>query len=161
MVRRQAVATCVMGNVKLQALARGREIRRSDIGVEVHSKCRLNQETKLPEDSVVDTHTYLGIKKLTSNVFARKENKKSVGKKDFTVTATQTTECEESNNGNENSSQGLPSYMQATKSEKAKLSLQGSSTPRQQGDEKATRRYSLPSSGNNARVTSDSPKQQE
>ena len=90
-----------------------------------------------------------------------KENNKLVGKKDFTVTATQTTECEESNNGNENSSQGLPSYMQATKSAKAKLSLQGSSTPRQQGDEKATRRYSLPSSGNNARVTSDSPKQQE
>ena len=87
-----------------------------------------------------------------------KENNKLVGKKDFTVTATQTTECEESNNGNENSSQGLPSYMQATKSAKAKLSLQGSSTPRQQGDEKATRRYSLPSSGNNARVTSDSPK---
>ena len=72
MVRRQAVATCVMGNVKLKALARGREIRRSDIGVEVHSQCRLNQETKLPEDSVVNTHTYLGIKKLTSNVFARK-----------------------------------------------------------------------------------------
>ncbi|WZZ83112.1 hypothetical protein YC2023_103684 [Brassica napus] len=48
MVRRQAVATfcCVMGIVKLQALARGREIRRSDIGIEVHSKCRLNQEDK-------------------------------------------------------------------------------------------------------------------
>ncbi|KAG2240883.1 hypothetical protein Bca52824_097013 [Brassica carinata] len=114
MVRRQAVATfcCVMGIVKLQALARGREIRRSDIGIEVHN-------------SVVDTHTYLGIKKkLTANVFAQKENNKLVGKKDFTVTATQTTECEESNNGNENT----------------KLSLQGSSTPRQQGDEKATRR---------------------
>ncbi|KAL0795204.1 hypothetical protein Bca101_066581 [Brassica carinata] len=57
-----------------------------------------------------------------------------------------------------NSSQGLPSYMQATKSAKAKLRLQGSSSPKQQGTEKATRRYWLPSSGNNARVTSDSPK---
>ncbi|KAH0853010.1 hypothetical protein HID58_090734, partial [Brassica napus] len=52
MVRRQAVATfcCVMGIVKLQALARGREIRRSDIGIEVH---RIK-------------------KKLTANVFAQK-----------------------------------------------------------------------------------------
>ncbi|KAF8104246.1 hypothetical protein N665_0176s0056 [Sinapis alba] len=93
---------------------------------------------------------------------ARKENKKS-GKKDSpvtttTTTTTQTIECQESSNGNQNSSQGLPSYMQATKSAKAKLRLQGSSSPKQQGTEKATRRYSLPSSGNNARVTSDSPK---
>ncbi|KAJ4916144.1 IQ-domain 30 [Raphanus sativus] len=88
---------------------------------------------------------------------ARKENKKS-GKKDSPVTTTQTTECQESSNVNQNSSPGLPSYMQATKSAKAKLRLQGSSTPKQQVTEKATRRYSLPSSGNNARVTSDSPK---
>ncbi|KAG2303250.1 hypothetical protein Bca4012_062021 [Brassica carinata] len=88
---------------------------------------------------------------------ARKENKKS-GKKDSPVTTTQTIECEESTDVNQNSSPGLPSYMQATKSAKAKLRLQGSSSPRQQGTEKATRRYSLPSSGNNARVTSDSPK---
>ncbi|CAN7021485.1 hypothetical protein IGI04_022542 [Brassica rapa subsp. trilocularis] len=387
MVRRQAVATlcCVMGIVRLQALARGREIRHSDIGVEVQRKCRLNHhhlENKLPEDSVVDAHTYLGIKKLTANAFAqkllasspnvmpvhlendssntiwlenwsascfwkpipqpkktsvkktqkkfasnsqksvrkvptsnldkpsdaqtsfesekpkrssfhkfstsqsaelppppaetpqvdlekvkrglrkvhnpvvessiqpqgvthkeiekpsqaleepvnnafdvektdekaetvveqpeelkhiheplvtnetldstlvnqieenvmaeekedvkeertpkqdnkeypaRKENKKS-GKKDSpvaTTATTQTTECEESSNVNQNSSPGLPSYMQATKSAKAKLRLQGSSSPKQQVTEKATRRYSLPSSGNNAKVTSDSPK---
>ncbi|CAH8357275.1 unnamed protein product [Eruca vesicaria subsp. sativa] len=381
MVRRQAVATlcCVMGIVRLQALARGKEIRRSDIGVEVHRRCL---ENKLPEDSVVETHTYLGIKKLTANAFAQKllasspnvmpvhldngssnliwlenwsascfwkpipqpkktsvrkiqkkfasntqivegdfakpkksvrkvpapnldnpsaaqtpfefekpkrssfrkystsqsielppaaeppqvdlekvkrglrkvhnpvvensiqpqpspekeiekptlalkepvnaacdeeekdemaetvvdivhshgplenneapdsplvnqieesqenviveekedvkeertpkqknsagkENKKS-GKKDSPVTTTQTVECQESSNGNQNST--IPSYMQATKSAKAKLRLQGSSSPKQQGAEKATRRYSLPSSGNNARVTSDSPK---
>ncbi|CAN6879958.1 hypothetical protein HID58_065265 [Brassica napus] len=382
MVRRQAVATlcCVMGIVRLQALARGREIRHSDIGVEVQRKCPLNHqhlENKLPEDSVVDTHTYLGIKKLTANAFAqkllasspnvmpvhlendssntiwlenwsascfwkpipqpkktsvkktqkkfasnsqksvrkvptsnldnpsdaqtsfelekpkrssfrkfstcqsaelppppaetpqvdlekvkrglrkvhnpvvessiqpqgvtqkeiekpspgleepvnnafdvertdemaqpeelkhiheplvtnetldstlvsqieenvmveekedvkeertpkqnnkenpaRKEHKRS-GKKDSPVTTTattQTTECQESSNVNQNSSPGLPSYMQATKSAKAKLRLQGSSSPKQQVTEKATRRYSLPSSGNNARVTSDSPK---
>ncbi|RID51756.1 hypothetical protein BRARA_H02399 [Brassica rapa] len=374
MVRRQAVATlcCVMGIVRLQALARGKEIRRSDIGVEVHRRCLGN---KLPEDSVVETHTYLGIKKLTANAFAQKllasspkvmpvhldndssnsiwlenwsascfwkpvpqpkktsvrktqkkfegdftkpkksvrkvpvsnqdsssagaqtafefekpkrssfrkfstsqsvelppleeppqvdlekvkrglrkvhnpvvensiqpqpspekeiekptlalkepvtvsafdeeeketvveilhthgpletneaapdsplvnkieesqenvmaeekedvkeertpkqkksagkENKKSV-KKDSPVSATTTTqaaECQESSNGNQSSTPGLPSYMQATKSAKAKLRLQqGSSSP-----EKVTRRYSLPSSGNNARVTSDSPK---
>ncbi|XP_018451256.1 protein IQ-DOMAIN 30-like isoform X1 [Raphanus sativus] len=393
MVRRQAVATlcCVMGIVRLQALARGSEIRRSDIGVEVHRRCRLNhhqhlQENKLPEDSVVETHTYLGIKKLTANAFAQKllasspnvmpvhldngysnsiwlekwsascfwkpgpqpkktsvrktqkkfegdfakqkksvrkvpapnqdnpsaaasaqtsfefekpkrssfrkfstsqsvelppleeppqvdlekvkrglrkvhnpvvessiqpqpspekleiekpalaleqpvsvfaeeekdetaetvveivhthgpletneapdsplviesqenvmaeekeedvkeertpkqknsagkENKKS-RKKDSPVTTTTTTttttqaaECQESSDVNQSSTPGLPSYMQATKSAKAKLRLQqGSSSPKQQGAEKATRRYSLPSSGNNARVTSDSPK---
>ncbi|CAN7035082.1 unnamed protein product, partial [Brassica rapa subsp. trilocularis] len=377
MVRRQAVATlcCVMGIVRLQALARGKEIRRSDIGVEVHRRCLGN---KLPEDSVVETHTYLGIKKLTANAFAQKllasspkvmpvhldndssnsiwlenwsascfwkpvpqpkktsvrktqkkiegdfakpkksvrkvpapnldnpsaaaqtsfefekpkrssfrkfstsqsvelppleeppqvdlekvkrglrkvhnpvvensiqpqsspekeiekpalalkehvtvsafdeketvveilhthgpletneaapdsplvnqieesqenvmaeekedvkeertpkqkksagkENKKSV-KKDSPVSATTTTQaadCQESSNGNQSSTPGLPSYMQATKSAKAKLRLQqGSSSPKQQGAEKVTRRYSLPSSGNNARVTSDSPK---
>ncbi|CAA7013660.1 unnamed protein product [Microthlaspi erraticum] len=88
---------------------------------------------------------------------AGKENQKS-GKKSSLVTATQTAECQESSNGNQTSSPGIPSYMQATKSAKAKLRLQDSSSPRQQGAEKATRRYSLPSSGNNARVTSDSPK---
>ncbi|KAG2319737.1 hypothetical protein Bca4012_054028 [Brassica carinata] len=94
---------------------------------------------------------------------AGKENKKS-GKKDSPVTTTTTTttqaaECQESSNGNQSSTPGLPSYMQATKSAKAKLRLQqGSSSPKQQGAEKATRRYSLPSSGNNARVTSESPK---
>ncbi|CAN7134068.1 unnamed protein product, partial [Brassica rapa subsp. narinosa] len=93
---------------------------------------------------------------------AGKENKKSV-KKDSPVSATTTTQaadCQESSNGNQSSSTpGLPSYMQATKSAKAKLRLQqGSSSPKQQGAEKVTRRYSLPSSGNNARVTSDSPK---
>ncbi|CAH2036927.1 unnamed protein product [Thlaspi arvense] len=389
MVRRQAVSTlcCVMGIVRLQALARGREIRHSDIGVEVHRKCRLNHqhsENKLAEDSVVDTHTYLGIKKLTANAFAQKllasspnvmpvhldndsssnliwlenwsascfwkpvpqpkktsvrktqkkfasnsqmvegdfarpkksvrksptssldnpsaaqtpfefekpkrsfrkvstsqtvelqaaaenpqvdlekvkrglrkvhnpvvensiqpqpvpqketekpapvlegpvnafdektvvaetvvelpeelvhthgpletnealdatlvnkieesqenvtteekeertpkqsnkensagkENQKS-GKRVSSVATTHTVECQESSNGNQTNSPGIPSYMQATKSAKAKLRLQGSSSPKQQGAEKATRRYSLPSSGNNARVTSDSPK---
>ncbi|KAJ0247819.1 hypothetical protein HA466_0162250 [Hirschfeldia incana] len=90
---------------------------------------------------------------------AGKENKKS-GKKDSPVTTTtQAAECQESGNENQSSTPGLPSYMQATKSAKAKLRLQqGSSSPKQQGAEKATRRYSLPSSGNNARVTSDSPK---
>ncbi|KAF8112485.1 hypothetical protein N665_0064s0110 [Sinapis alba] len=85
---------------------------------------------------------------------AGKENKK-LGKKDSPVTTTITTETAECQ---ESSTPGLPSYMQATKSAKAKLRLQGSSSPKQQGAEKATRRYSLPSSGNNARVTSDSPK---
>ncbi|EOA40009.1 hypothetical protein CARUB_v10008698mg [Capsella rubella] len=88
----------------------------------------------------------------------RKENQKS-GKKASLVTTTQTAECEESSYGNQTGSQGIPSYMQATKSAKAKLRLQGSSSPKQQGTtEKASRRYSLPSSGNSARVTSHSPK---
>ncbi|KAL0799774.1 hypothetical protein Bca101_054949 [Brassica carinata] len=64
-----ATLCSVMGIAKLQALARGKEVRCSDIGVQVHRKCRLK---KHPEDSVVDTHTYLGIKKLTTNVFAQK-----------------------------------------------------------------------------------------
>ncbi|KAL0695117.1 hypothetical protein Bca4012_062297 [Brassica carinata] len=308
MVRRQAVATlcCVMGIVRLQALARGREIRHSDIGVEVQRKCRLilflsYQENKLPDDD-----TYLGIKKLTANAFAQKvmlvktitmsesrsswwimmlvysyhllasspnvmpvhlENDSSnsvwlenwsasgnqflnlikhqsrklrrrkcinpvvensiqpqpVPQKEVekpapaleepvedafdeektdekgetvveqpeelkhihepvvtneTLDSTLVNQIEESeenviperedvkeertpkqkNKETPNSSQGLPSYMQATKSAKAKLRLQGSSSPKQQGTEKATRRYWLPSSGNNARVTSDSPK---
>ncbi|CAE5957889.1 unnamed protein product [Arabidopsis arenosa] len=89
---------------------------------------------------------------------AGKENQKS-GKKASSVTTTQTAECQESGNGNQTSSAGIPSYMQATKSAKAKLRLQGSSSPRQLGTtEKASRRYSLPSSGNSARVTSHSPK---
>lgn len=83
---------------------------------------------------------------------AGKENQKSGKKSSSVTTATQTAECQETG------SPGIPSYMQATKSAKAKLRLQGSSSPKQQGAEKATRRYSLPSSGNNARVTSDSPK---
>ncbi|XP_010538072.1 PREDICTED: protein IQ-DOMAIN 31-like [Tarenaya hassleriana] len=74
LVRRQAVAAlcCVMGIVRLQAFARGREVRHSDIGVEVQSKCRLQSplENKLADP--VDTHTYLGITKLTSNTFALK-----------------------------------------------------------------------------------------
>ncbi|KAG7592202.1 hypothetical protein ISN45_Aa01g011180 [Arabidopsis thaliana x Arabidopsis arenosa] len=89
---------------------------------------------------------------------AGKENQKS-GKKASSVTTTQIAECQESVNGNQTSSPGIPSYMQATKSAKAKLRLQGSSSPRQLGTtEKASRRYSLPSSGNSARVTSHSPK---
>uniref|UniRef100_A0A1J3J5D0 Protein IQ-DOMAIN 31 n=1 Tax=Noccaea caerulescens TaxID=107243 RepID=A0A1J3J5D0_NOCCA len=89
---------------------------------------------------------------------AGKENQKSGKKSSSVTTATHTAECQESGNGNQTGSPGIPSYMQATKSAKAKLRLQGSSSPKQQGAEKATRRYSLPSSGNNARVTSDSPK---
>ncbi|VYS46519.1 unnamed protein product [Arabidopsis thaliana] len=89
---------------------------------------------------------------------AGKENQKS-GKKASSVTATQTAEFQESGNGNQTSSPGIPSYMQATKSAKAKLRLQGSSSPRQLGTtEKASRRYSLPSSGNSAKITSHSPK---
>lgn len=89
---------------------------------------------------------------------AGKENQKS-GKKASSVTTAHTGECQESSNGNQTSSQGIPSYMHATKSAKAKLRLQGSSSPKQQqGTEKASRRYSLPSSGNSARVTSHSPK---
>ncbi|XP_010498289.1 PREDICTED: protein IQ-DOMAIN 31-like [Camelina sativa] len=89
---------------------------------------------------------------------ARKENQKS-GKKGHLVTAAQTAECQESSYANQTSSPGIPSYMQATKSAKAKLRLQGSSSPKELGTtEKASRRYSLPSSGNSARVTSHSPK---
>ncbi|CAF1858052.1 hypothetical protein Bca4012_032266 [Brassica carinata] len=47
--------------------------------------------------------------------------------------------------------------MQATKSAKAKLRLHDTSSPGQQGSDKTIRRYSLPSSSNNARVTSDFP----
>ncbi|VVA91814.1 unnamed protein product [Arabis nemorensis] len=90
---------------------------------------------------------------------AGKENQKS-GKKASSVTTTaQTGECQENTNGHQTSSPGIPSYMQATKSAKAKLRLQSSSSPKLQvGTEKASRRYSLPSSGNSARVTSHSPK---
>ncbi|XP_010459529.1 PREDICTED: protein IQ-DOMAIN 31-like [Camelina sativa] len=89
---------------------------------------------------------------------ARKENQKS-GKKGPLVTAAQTAECQESSYANQTSNPGIPSYMQATKSAKAKLRLQGSSSPKELGTtEKASRRYSLPSSGNSARVTSHSPK---
>ncbi|KAG2280642.1 hypothetical protein Bca4012_049051 [Brassica carinata] len=59
--------------------------------------------------------------------------------------------------GNQNSSSGVLSYMQATKSVKAKLRLHGTSSPGQQGSDKTIRRYSLPYSGNNATVTSDFP----
>ncbi|KAL1207861.1 Protein IQ-DOMAIN 30 [Cardamine amara subsp. amara] len=88
---------------------------------------------------------------------AGKENHKS-GKKASSVTTTHIAEFNESSNGNQTSSPGIPSYMQATKSAKAKLRLQDSSSPRQLGSEKTSRRYSLPSSGNSARVTSHSPK---
>ncbi|KAL0653758.1 hypothetical protein Bca4012_096449 [Brassica carinata] len=120
MVRRQAVATfcCVMGIVKLQALARGREIRRSDIGIERTGQPLESTQQLIPHWSTkkVMAKEKEDVKEERTPRQNNKENNKLVGKKDFTVTATQTTECEESNNGNENSSQGLPSYMQATKS---------------------------------------------
>ncbi|ESQ27685.1 hypothetical protein EUTSA_v10018321mg [Eutrema salsugineum] len=83
---------------------------------------------------------------------AGKENQKSRKK----GSATNKTEREE-NNGH---SPSIPSYMQATKSAKAKLRLQGSpKSAEQDGTEKASvpRRYSLPSSGN-GRITSHSPR---
>ncbi|VVA95274.1 unnamed protein product [Arabis nemorensis] len=85
---------------------------------------------------------------------AGKENQKSRKK----GSATNKTEREESN-GHHQTSPSIPSYMQATKSAKAKLRLQDSpKSAEQDGTEKANvpRRYSLPSSG--SRVTSHSPR---
>ncbi|XP_006300841.2 protein IQ-DOMAIN 31 [Capsella rubella] len=86
---------------------------------------------------------------------AGKENQKSRKK----GSATSKTEREETN-GHSQTSPSIPSYMQATKSAKAKLRLQGSPKPAEQdGTEKANvpRRHSLPSSGN-GRITSNSPR---
>uniref|UniRef100_A0A1J3CBH1 Protein IQ-DOMAIN 31 n=1 Tax=Noccaea caerulescens TaxID=107243 RepID=A0A1J3CBH1_NOCCA len=86
---------------------------------------------------------------------AGKENQKSKKKS----SATNKTEREESN-GHHQSSPSIPSYMQATKSAKAKLRLHGSpKSPEQEGTEKPNvpRRHSLPSSGN-GRITSQSPR---
>ncbi|KAF8097613.1 hypothetical protein N665_0285s0044 [Sinapis alba] len=88
---------------------------------------------------------------------AGKENQKSRKK----GSATNKTEREESNGHHHHQiSPSIPSYMQATKSAKAKLRLQGSpKSAEQDGAEKASvpRRYSLPSSGN-GRITSSSPR---
>ncbi|CAN6998859.1 unnamed protein product [Brassica oleracea var. botrytis] len=89
---------------------------------------------------------------------AGKENQKSRRK----GSATNKTEREESNGHHHHhqTSPSLPSYMQATKSAKAKLRLQGSpKSAEQDGNEKANvpRRHSLPSSGN-GRITSSSPR---
>ncbi|KAF8046870.1 hypothetical protein N665_3369s0003 [Sinapis alba] len=88
---------------------------------------------------------------------AGKENQKSRKK----GSATNKTEREESNGHHHHqTSPSIPSYMQATKSAKAKLRLQGSpKSAEQDGAEKATapRRHSLPSSGN-GRITSSSPR---
>lgn len=86
---------------------------------------------------------------------AGKENQKSRKK----GSATSKTEREESN-GHSQTSPSIPSYMQATKSAKAKLRLQGSpKSAEQDGTEKASvpRRHSLSSSGN-GRITSNSPR---
>ncbi|CAA0335057.1 unnamed protein product [Arabidopsis thaliana] len=86
---------------------------------------------------------------------AGKENQKSRKK----GSATSKTEREESN-GHHETSPSIPSYMQATKSAKAKLRLQGSpKSAEQDGTEKASvpRRHSLPSPGN-GRITSHSPR---
>lgn len=86
---------------------------------------------------------------------AGKENQKSRKK----GSATNKTEREESN-GHHQTSPSIPSYMQATKSAKAKLRLQGSpKSAEQDGTDKANvpRRHSLPSSGN-GRITSHSPR---
>ncbi|CAN8239841.1 unnamed protein product [Cochlearia groenlandica] len=86
-----------------------------------------------------------------------KENQKSRKKS----SSTNKTKREEESNGHHKSSPPIPSYMQATKSAKAKLRLQGSpkSPPEQDGTEKGSvpRRHSLPSSGN-GKVTSQSPR---
>ncbi|CAN6901237.1 unnamed protein product [Brassica oleracea] len=122
MVRRQAVATfcCVMGIVKLQALARG---IKKKLTANVFAQKRTGQPLESTQQLIPHWSTKKVMAKEKEDVKEErtprqnnKENNKLVGKKDFTVTATQTTECEESNNGNENSNQGLPSYMQATKS---------------------------------------------
>ncbi|CAN7123305.1 protein IQ-DOMAIN 31 [Brassica rapa] len=87
---------------------------------------------------------------------AGKENQKSRRK----GSATNKTEREESNGHHHQTSPSIPSYMQATKSAKAKLRLQGSpKSAEQDGTEKANvpRRHSLPSSGN-GRMTSSSPR---
>ncbi|CAA7043279.1 unnamed protein product [Microthlaspi erraticum] len=87
---------------------------------------------------------------------AGKENQKSKKKS----SATKKTEREESNGHHHQTSPSIPSYMQATKSAKAKLRLHGSpKSPEQEGTEKATvpRRHSLPSSGN-GKITSQSPR---
>ncbi|WZY76896.1 hypothetical protein YC2023_023280 [Brassica napus] len=90
---------------------------------------------------------------------AGKENQKSRRK----GSATNKTEREESNGHHHHhhqTSPSIPSYMQATKSAKAKLRLQGSpKSAEQDGTEKANvpRRHSLPSSGN-GRITSSSPR---
>ncbi|KAH0897861.1 hypothetical protein HID58_047429 [Brassica napus] len=89
---------------------------------------------------------------------AGKENQKSRRK----GSATNKTEREESNGHHHHhqTSPSIPSYMQATKSAKAKLRLQGSpKSAEQDGNEKANvpRRHSLPSSGN-GRITSSSPR---
>ncbi|CAH2067281.1 unnamed protein product [Thlaspi arvense] len=86
---------------------------------------------------------------------AGKENQKSRKK----GSATNKTEREESN-GHHQTSPSIPSYMQATKSAKAKLRLQGSpNSAEEDGTEKGSvpRRHSLPSSGN-GRITSHSPR---
>ncbi|KAJ4909314.1 Protein IQ-DOMAIN 31 [Raphanus sativus] len=88
---------------------------------------------------------------------AGKENQKSRRKS----SVTNKTEREESNrHHHRQTSPSIPSYMQATKSAKAKLRLQGSPVSAEQdGTEKANvpRRHSLPSSGN-GRITSSSPR---
>ncbi|KAL1216723.1 Protein IQ-DOMAIN 31 [Cardamine amara subsp. amara] len=86
---------------------------------------------------------------------AGKENQKSRKKS----SASSKTEREESN-GHHQTSPSIPSYMQATKSAKAKLRLQGSpKSAEQDGTEKGSvpRRHSLPSPGN-GRITSNSPR---
>lgn len=90
---------------------------------------------------------------------AGKENQKSRRK----GSATNKTEREESNGHHHHhqTSPSIPSYMQATKSAKAKLRLQGSpKSAEQDGNEKANvpRRHSLPSSGNGRITSTSSPR---
>ncbi|XP_010428460.1 PREDICTED: protein IQ-DOMAIN 31-like [Camelina sativa] len=105
--------------------------------------------------SIKDTKEERSPKPKNKENSAGKENQKSRKK----GSATSKTEREESN-GDSQTSPSIPSYMQATKSAKAKLRLQGSpKSAEQDGTEKATvpRRHSLPSSGN-GRITSNSPR---
>lgn len=88
---------------------------------------------------------------------AGKENQK-LRKKGSAISKTE----REESNGHHQTSPSIPSYMQATKSAKAKLRMQGSpKSAEPDGTEKASvpRRHSLPSPGNGiGRITSQSPR---
>ncbi|XP_061353114.1 protein IQ-DOMAIN 31-like isoform X2 [Gastrolobium bilobum] len=72
LVRRQAVATlcCMHGIVKLQALTRGGRVRQSDVGFEIHEKCKLFKplDGKLGEPVGIPSK----ISKLSANSFTCK-----------------------------------------------------------------------------------------
>jgi len=60
-VRRQAVATlcCMLGIVKFQAIARGRRVRLSDVGLEAQNKYRLVQPQVLQKITLLLLSTYI------------------------------------------------------------------------------------------------------
>ncbi|KAL0731785.1 hypothetical protein Bca4012_027879 [Brassica carinata] len=125
--------------------------------VEVHVPGPLETNEALDSSLVnqIDSNETASMEEKTSKPNSKessggKENQKSRRK----GSATNKIEREESN-GHHQTSPSIPSYMQATKSAKAKLRLQGSL----KSGEKDTvpRRHSLPSSGN-GRITSSSPR---